>query len=84
MTKRLIPYAGAEQRDPTRADRMRRRRQRLQLERNGMAAPAGDPLIDLLVGEILRVNAEIQQLQDEADTINRILSKIRADRGAIT
>ncbi len=35
------------------------------------------------MGEIRRVRGEIAELQAETDAVDRILRKIRADRGAI-
>jgi hypothetical protein len=73
--KRLIPYAGAERRP---ARQVRRAPTR------AAAAPAGDPLAKFLMAEIRRARGEIRELQGEIATLERMLQKIRKDRGAIT
>jgi hypothetical protein len=42
-----------------------------------------DQIAKLLLDEIVRCRREIRELQDESDALNRMLQKIRADRGAI-
>jgi hypothetical protein len=73
--KRLIPYAGAERR-PVKQPRNTPAR--------AAAAPISDPITEYLIGEIRRANGEIRELRDEQRALERILRKIRADRGAIT
>jgi hypothetical protein len=48
-----------------------------------VAHAANGQITKLLLGEIGRCHREIRELQDEADALNRMLQKIRADRGAI-
>jgi hypothetical protein len=72
--KPLIPYAGAE-RKPARMPR--------NAPAPAITADVNDQITKLLLDEIVRCRREIRELQDESDALNRMLQKIRADRGAI-
>jgi hypothetical protein len=70
--KPLIPYAGAERKPAGKP-------------RNApvITADVNDQIAKLLLDEIVRCRREIRELQDESDALNRMLQKIRTDRGAI-
>jgi hypothetical protein len=72
MTKRLVPYAGAERKPIGKPSS----------KNNSLASPE-DLLIAFLTDRIVRARREIKELQNEQQTLQRMLSKIRADRGAI-
>jgi hypothetical protein len=73
--KRLIPYAGAERRPAKQARSAPTR---------AATAPVGNPIDEFLMGEIRRALGKIRELEDEQRVLERMLQKIRKDRGAIT
>jgi hypothetical protein len=75
VTKRLIPYAGAERRPAG---------NRRSVPARSTLAAVDDRFIALLMGEITRAVGEIKQLQEEIDAFERILHKVRQERRAIT
>ena len=72
MTKRLVPYAGAERKPIGKPS-----------PKSNSLASAEDLLIAFLTDRIVHARREIKELQDEQQTLQRMLSKIRADRGVI-
>jgi hypothetical protein len=73
--KRLIPYAGAERRAAKQARSTPAR---------ATAAPISDPSTVRLTRKIRRARGRIRDLQAEIVVLERMLQKIRKDRGAIT